>query len=141
MGDSFQTIVDRDASLVQAESLAKSIREWLVDEQVVVAELTDCVLGSPGGHAPGPRFDDVLVKPDTSSTRQLCTNGLEIVVGRTVFHAGGIGFGLVCQHCGKRLGEGGNQWTQAMDEWCFERGPAVFVCPSCGQGTGVADWI
>lgn len=35
MGDWFQTIVDEEASVEEAETLANEIRDWLVDRRIV----------------------------------------------------------------------------------------------------------
>ena len=41
MGDTFQTIVDRDASPQDAPNLARPVVEWLVTEGIVVAVYTE----------------------------------------------------------------------------------------------------
>jgi len=147
MGDYFQTIVDREVSTAEAQTLASTIRDWLITEQIVEGTPTDCILGSDGGYAPGSHFEEVLAQPDIN-TRRLRTNGLEIDVGRTVFHAGQFGLELICPQCGARsdrksLGIGSEMhalWGKAVDEWYFDRGPGILACARCGQAISVVDW-
>ncbi|GAA2081629.1 hypothetical protein GCM10009780_19210 [Actinomadura alba] len=88
MGDWFQTIVDVQAASGEAEALAADVRDWLISSGVVSAERTDCVLGSDLGYPPGPRVDEVVDNSGCSLPWQnVSANGLDIITGRTIFHA------------------------------------------------------
>jgi len=52
MGDNYQTIVDLEADLQSASALATRVRDWMVSQQVMVAQETDCVMLGGLGHAP-----------------------------------------------------------------------------------------
>lgn len=81
MGDSFQTIVDGEVALDEAQALADRTRVWLVEAGIVEASLTEGrVLGNDGlGYAAGPRAEQ------TSDGGRYEAAGLAIVVGRTAF--------------------------------------------------------
>jgi hypothetical protein len=142
MGDWFQTIVDRDASLAEAPALGSAVRDWLIERRVIAANPADCVLGSKGiGYPPGTDFEQVLEAPEAPDrrTRELWTNGFHVTVGRTVFHAGQNGLELVCQKCGTRS-DGGELWGKAVDEWYAAKGPGLLPCSTCGNPEAVTDW-
>lgn len=46
MGDSFQKLVDKDATADEAERLARRVLAYLVERGVVQPERSDCVLGA-----------------------------------------------------------------------------------------------
>ena len=56
MGDWFQTIVDKDASVEEAEILAYEIRDWLIDRGIIQATMTDCVLRGGGREYSGTKL-------------------------------------------------------------------------------------
>ena len=99
MSDSSVTLVDLDASPKEAERLAEALRDWLVEQRIISAETSDCVLGSDEGHRPGEQLAHALDKPEdaeSSDLRRLMTNGVAFQVGRTVFDAGDSGAELRC---------------------------------------------
>jgi hypothetical protein len=98
VGDWFQVIVDVEVSGDAVEALADDVRSWLIEDSIVVAKRSDCVLSSEYGHAPGLRVGSA-VESSGDHFVGLRTNGLEIVTGRTVFDAGQGADGLMCPHC------------------------------------------
>jgi hypothetical protein len=139
MGDYFQRIVDRDVSPDEAQPLAGRIRDWLVGQEIIVGNLTDCVLGGGGkGYPPGANFERV-VDGEENHTRTLRTNGLAIVIGRTLFGPGQGGFELICRQCGLRT-NGGQTWGDAVSEWYKGRGTGRFACPRCAHAEPVTEW-
>lgn len=64
MGNHFQTIVDLHATPADATALAARGLDWLVAEGIVRAERTDCVLGAPLGHPPGPLWAKAVEQVD-----------------------------------------------------------------------------
>jgi hypothetical protein len=142
MGDSFQTIVDRDIPAAEAEPVASAVLQWLVERGYVERGQRDCILGKGGmGHPPGPNYRAIveLSKRHRDNTLKLRTNGLSIIRGRTVFDAGQGGLELVCRQCGSRI-EGNNSWSKAIREWHEGKGGFLFSCPECGHVEPVSEW-
>ncbi len=138
MGNLFQSVVDPEAIEAEAPALADRVLRWLIDEEVVVPERSDCILGE-GGHGPGPLY----VKATGTSDGHLLglrTNGLEVVSTRTVFHNGGLGFDIVCLSCGGRFGPQNSLWGNAVDEWYERRGPGLLACPACKAMLTITEW-
>jgi hypothetical protein len=138
MGDSFQVIVDRDADKDAAPGLATAIHDWLVTAGIVLAEPTDCVLGSEAGFAPGPNYQDV-VDEKYEHLEDLQTNGLELITSRTIFDSGQGGFELVCSACSASF-EPPDEWGKAVGEWYKHEGPGLLSCPDCGKAAPITDW-
>jgi hypothetical protein len=144
MGDTFRTIVDREATLAEAPTLADHVSSWLIEEGIIASKRTDCVLGSREGYPPGPRFPYALDKLRdplgifAKGTRTLSTNGLEIVIGRTVFDSG-QGGQILCPSCGEESAswEG---WQDAIAQWSDSSGPALLRCALCGRAAPVTEW-
>jgi hypothetical protein len=101
MGDYFQSIVDRDATVAEAESLGADIREWLIEQRIIAAQMKECVTGAPVGYPPGANADSATAEFDEAWCRYW-TDGLRIVTRRSVFWCGEGGFDLACNTCGKR---------------------------------------
>jgi hypothetical protein len=84
MGDLFQTLVATAVEDSRARELAERLRSWLIEEAIVVAETSDCVLGGSGtGHRPGLNFR-TAVELDDEFLLRLATNGVDLEVGRVV---------------------------------------------------------
>ena len=140
MGDWFQTIVDKDASVEEAEILAYEIRDWLIDRGIIQATMTDCVLGGDGrGYPPGPNYAGAVGSGDHSSFLQLWTNGLELIVGRTVFDSGQGGNTVLCPKC-QTPQANHIQWVDAVGEW-YEGKAALLLCPHCKTATPITEWV
>jgi len=135
MGDWFQIIVDRDAGEDEAPALAASIRDWLISEGIIGSEMTDNVLGSdrgyPPGHNQGKAVDEEV--PD------LWANGLDIIIGRSVFDSGAGEISLICAECGERF-QLTDAWTEAIGEWHSRRGPGLLSCIRCSHTRTITEW-
>ncbi|KUM72401.1 hypothetical protein [Streptomyces curacoi] len=147
MGDHFQTIVDLAASPQQAPHLAERVVEWLVAEGIVLAERTDCVLGQPLGHPPGPHWQRA-VGPDDADWDPW--DGLAVYTGRTVFHGGqGEPEAVSCPRCGVTTRLITDEWeliddawapfSEAIDAW-HKTGAARVDCPACAEAVPLTDW-
>lgn len=139
MGNYFQTVVDLDATESDAEAVAAAGLEWLVEEGIVAAELTDCVLGAPLGHPPGPRWREAVVEDGWEPS-----DGLKVITGRTVFDGGqGEPWFAVCPHCAGRVdlstGEVWEPFREAVDTW-NDTGRAAVACPECGRTGDLTAW-
>ena len=139
MGDWFQTIVDRDASLEEARELAREIRDWLVDRGIVQETVTDCVLGGDGhGYPPGPNFEQVTDTSPHHDIRNIWTNGLQLIIGRTVFDPGQGDHNIICPQCQTAYDDHG-QWSKAISEW-YEGKAGMLRCTHCKQPTPIIEW-
>ncbi|MFI7678959.1 hypothetical protein [Actinophytocola sp. NPDC049390] len=136
MGEWFQTIADVDATPDEAAGLADEVVAWLVAEGIVLGGRTHCLLGAEDlGYPPGPRCaraaDDVDVPFPVG-------DGLDVRIGRTVFHGGQSGVDRVsCPHCGASA-----EWDEVSDTigtW-FESGVGGHSCRACGRTAGLNDW-
>lgn len=140
MGDCFQKLGDLDATAEEALGLADSVTAWLVAEEIVSSELTDC--GFSGlGRRPGRRSGGALADPDHADGlwTRLSTNGLRIDVERQVYFGGQGGVSdAACPNCGNiaRFGD----FSDAYDDWVKD-GVADHACPACTQSSLTNDWI
>ena len=138
MGDWFQTLVAPDITAAEAKAAGDGMLAWLVAEEIVSPETTDCVLGAGAGHPPGPRYAKATGKIDPRLL-DLWTNGLAVVCKRTVFHSGQGGFELVCSGCEAKF-EPPDRWGDAVGEWFKGSGPGDLACPVCGASRSIAAW-
>ncbi|MFC8668515.1 hypothetical protein [Streptomyces sp. NPDC057199] len=113
MGDHFQTVVDVDATADEARALAARVVEWLVAEGIVLGERTDCVLGQPLGHPPGPNWRRAVEEsPDWDPW-----DGLAVHTGRTVFDSGQGGpESVTCPRCRATTPLSGETYDEPYDE-------------------------
>lgn len=83
MGTWFHAIVDRDATgHEEAVRLERKVMDWLIADGIISAKLDDCVLGSEGGHRPGPRYAAALADPAQDMFLELRTNGVQAITQR-----------------------------------------------------------
>ncbi|MFE9171004.1 hypothetical protein ACFYNZ_16000 [Streptomyces kebangsaanensis] len=147
MGDHFQTIVDLDASPREAPPLARRAVEWLVAEGIVLAERTDCVLGQPLGHPPGPNWRRAVAEDDGDWEPY---DGLAVYTGRTVFHGGqGEAESARCPRCAattrlytdsrELIAEAWTPFSEAIGTW-HRTGAADVECPACAASVPLPDW-
>jgi hypothetical protein len=137
MGDHCISIVPRQLHYPGAAKKAKEILDWLVAEQIVQSEKTDCILGEEGGYALGPGAAKVTDHPDFLPNG-LITNGLEIVVGKNVFHAGENGVDeMICPNCDEDVLE--EDGLDAVDDW-FKGATDKLICPACGESVEYFDF-
>src|SRR5688572_18034841 len=96
MGDNYQTIVDLEADLQSAGTLVTRVRDWMVSQQVIVAQQTDCVMLGLG-HAPGPNHILAVGETPYPLPFELRINGVKFIAERHVFYSMGIGdTSLIC---------------------------------------------
>lgn len=149
MGDTFQTIVDLDASPQDAPRLAERVVEWLVAEGIVLAERTpDCVYGQPLGHLPGPNWERAVTDQPWGRSPG---DGLATYTERTVFHRGQGGMEAVrCPRCQATTRLYTEEWKLIEDTWTpfaqaistwHETGAADVDCPACAEPVPLPAWI
>ena len=148
MGDWFQSIVDVEASEAEARGLADRVVGWLIVEGIVVDQRTDCTLGD-SGHAPGSNYPAAVVEPwdGLLTTRP---NGMEVEIGRRVFHPGQGGTDrATCPFCLKvnvlqeeRTYELTPRWedfSDAISSW-YEGGTGELRCTDCQRIVTLNEW-
>lgn len=138
MGDGFQNLVAPEIAAAQAQAAGDRMLQWLVAEQLVLAETKDCVLSDGVGHPPGPQYAKATGKADPHLLKGW-TNGLAVITKRTVFHSGQGGFELICSACKSRF-EPPDGWGDAVGEWFEQTGPGDLACPACGVARPIDQW-
>ena len=141
MGEWFETIADVEANPEDADHLGAEVLSWLVEQGIVVAEPTECILGNHG-HRPGPNYAAATVEP-WDDLHELATNGFRVVTGQSVFYSMGVDQ-VVCPHCKAVVVDGQDQdsWSDfspVIDEW-YLGGTGVRACRHCGKPVGINEW-
>jgi hypothetical protein len=141
MGDWSQSLVDVEVSAEDAPELGARLTRWLIDTGVISAEQSDCVLGTPLGHPPGPNYGRAIGGTDPAPV--LWTNGAAISVGRVVSYSYEPEV-LTCRHCGHRElpAPDGQNWQAvfaAVGDWA-DGGVGEVPCPSCGAANDLNGW-
>lgn len=141
MGDWSQSLVDVEVSAEDAPELGARLTRWLVDTGVIMAEQSDCVLGTPLGHPPGPNYGRAV--GGTEPAPVLWANGAAISVGRVVSHSYEPE-ALACRYCGhQEVLALNDQKLQvafaAIGDWA-DGGVGAIPCPSCSAANDVNGW-
>jgi hypothetical protein len=149
MSDHTITLIDRDVLPDEAESLARTLLDWLVESGIVERELTHCVLGEDGmGHRPARNFMVVTGQPEDPNVtnmnhaafRGMATNGLQIIKGRHMTVSGEGSYDCaICRECGAERAVFDEDWNQAGTEW-IETGNGLLRCEACGRSANVSEW-
>jgi len=132
-------IVVLDVSLEEAESLADLVRNWLIQEKIILTTL-DAQPSSRGNKIWSRAW---AYKWDADLTFQARTApcGLEIAIGRRVFDSGGHGIdALVCPACGTRHDPEIVPWSDAVGNWNAGDDHSAMKCPACGTEQRIVAW-
>ena len=137
MSDNIVWLVDQDASADEAPALAERVRAWLAARRIVVAE--------PGRTEDGTvllgRGDAAAAWDAVPLDQPILPCGLEVSVGRRIFHTGGNGIdGIRCPACGTVHGADDLPWSDAVEAWLLEAGDDTMACRACGARRSIADW-
>ena len=139
MGNTYQDIVVPTARLEDAARLAGNVLKFLIESEIVLPQSTDCTLGSKNGYSPGKRFAEAVI--ETSDVlHSLHANGMDVVIGRTVFHNGGLGLeAMLCPACGANQVAG--DWGDAVDRWYAGDDNAPLACRACRAESPLTRWV
>jgi len=136
MGDTFQTIVDRDAAPQDARRLARSVVDLWVAEGIVLA---DAEPGwGPGGlpaHPPGPRWDKAV-----DDAYGGAPEGVVVHSERRVFHSTFLARepSTSCPRCAAVAADP-LLISEAVERW-HRTGEAEFRCHACGEAFPLPAW-
>jgi hypothetical protein len=144
MGERFQTIVDTEATLEEADHLARHVVAFLTERGV---------LGRPseeGGYARGPNALAISEREPHPENRPAVHEPippvyfhLQVVIGRNTQSSDLNEFQpprASCPACGKSLEDLEAEWVPAAQAWIAGDTEASLACPSCGKITGVSRW-
>ncbi|HEV3117698.1 MAG TPA: hypothetical protein VGY58_11625 [Gemmataceae bacterium] len=153
MGTHFRILVDRTASAKDAPALAGTVMNYLIRRRIIECERSDCTLGDKGGFRPGANVEEALASwaargdeagPLSAAViandlRGYACNGVEEVVGRTVFHNQGAGLDVVrCPLClANQLEE---DWGDAVGRWYDGDDCAPLPCRHCNESSPIVEW-
>lgn len=150
MSDHFYALAAPGPSQSELDALDERVLDWLVAEDIVERELTDCILSMDShGHRPAPRFMTASSEPETPTSGNCCyalfsemkVNGLEIVKGRHIIVYGEGSYECsICPACGAEGPVWGDRWNAAADEWLNWRGPGNFQCMECSAVRSLPEW-
>jgi len=154
MGDSFEVVVDVDATLDQAPRLGTAMIAWLTVEGIIEASPTsDRDVWEAGYYLPGPHHRLAAAHRDdpyTLTFAQSRLGRLEVTTGRSVFYpTQGKPGPAVCPLCGYAVtltdpdtGEVTDGWQlfdNALADWC-DGGPGTAICPNNGSVIAINEW-
>lgn len=152
MGGYYETVADVEATEAGAPNLAETIVWWLADEGIILEKRSPCVASSDAGYPPGPRAVAALSAPDNNGIPRLGYNGLDVQVGRRVFHPlGGVYGPVICPRCTEAVvlqdltappPAMTAQWelfSDALNSW-YHGGSAEVQCPHCAATVEFNDW-
>ncbi|WP_328440072.1 hypothetical protein OHA71_28875 [Streptomyces sp. NBC_00444] len=140
MGDTFQTIVDLDASPHDAARLAAPVVEWLVAEGIVLATAEQgWALEDHPAHPPGPNWSKAV-----ADARWGDPEGLAVHTERHVFYSLGERGpdAVTCPRCGQTTaveGDVSSRISTAAEAW-HKTGSADVDCPACAESVPLSAW-
>jgi hypothetical protein len=147
MSDSFQMVVDVEATLSQAGEVAQAVLRQFREQDLIQGEANpDCVLGDTG-FRPGPTVSK-LYRLGKGELRfwELKTCGVEPTVGRG-FNEWALGpscEGFTCPACGAGIDPFAEVFVgaigRAVGEWMDESGPPLVSCPECRKKQPIIEW-
>lgn len=139
MGANVEWIVDLDVSLEDAPALAERVKEWLLDREIISRTLcpersyNDAELMNRGACA--AQWDAYPTHSHTSM------QGLEVHIGRQVFHTGDNGIqAICCPTCGAAHDPDEVPWSDAVGAWYLNEATHTMTCPACRASLSIVDW-
>jgi hypothetical protein len=145
MSDTYRAIVDLEATLEQAQTLAQRVVRRLSEEGLIMPSPdADATLGDGGGYRPGHRIADLYYRPEYKWFLTLTTNGMEVYAKPYVNVWGfTINEDATCPLCHvvlpfedqvvERFGEAASQFIAGSAR------PAV-SCPRCSIASAAQKW-
>lgn len=125
-------------SLEDANSLGIQIVRELCNQGIISSEpQTHELHGIGARYAVGPNIGDHTV----GVHHEVVPCGLDVEVGRKVFDAGEVGFGLVCPECSESIDSDSIDWLSAVSTWAEAEQTSNFRCPQCEHESSFSNWF
>ena len=140
MGDTFQTIVDRDVSREDAPRLAERVVEWLVTEGIVLAEAEPgWALSDHPAHPPGPHWQKAV-----EDARWGAPEGVAVYTEHHIFFSNWAPGPptVTCPRCENTVTAEDDAWPrfdEPIDAW-YKTGTADVECPACAESVPLSAW-
>lgn len=144
MGDHTQSVVGRKiATLEESKQLGERALAWLIQQEIIEHQLTDCCLVDPG-YPPGRHYqracslEDSEAELDRAGLFMCRTNGVQLYMQRYPFvnHQGNFGPAR-CPCC--TAARDIDAYYQACDDW-LNGGTGQLHCDQCSTTEPVPDW-
>jgi hypothetical protein len=141
MTDTFQAIIDTQASEAEASHLADHVVSFLAGRGVIERKAQP-----EGGYLPGPKALAYCVLSAHPEDREFMPAGprhLQVVLGRTTHSTDMKEFRpgrAACPACRAELEDPDSAWEAAAHDWLGGDDRAALRCPACGKESAVAGW-
>jgi hypothetical protein len=148
MSDSFEMLIDVDATPSEANGVAKAVLERFRKLGLITGRTDrDCVLGDGKGYRPGPAVRTLCkLGKGYFPFWEMSPCGVESRIGRR-YNYDALGpscEGFACPACEADFEPFGNDLAEAIakaaDKWADETGPGNVTCPQCRKKQPVTDW-
>ncbi|MFF1544081.1 hypothetical protein [Streptomyces sp. NPDC058291] len=137
MGDTFQTVVDRDATPEDAPRLAGAVVDLLVAEGIVLARAEPgWALGDDPAHPPGPHWHKAV-----ADARGGSPEGVAVYTRHRVFYSSFDDrwtAAVSCPRCRTGLRDTA-PFSDPIDRW-YRTGEADVECPACAATVPLEAW-
>lgn len=139
MSDSVDWIVVLDVPLEAASVMADRVRNWLVEEKIILA--TADAMPSSRGNKLWSRAWAYQWDANLTFQARLSPCGLEVIVDRRVFDAGDHGIeALACPACRVQHAPDTLLWPDAVGAWHAGNDRSLLKCPACGIEGSIVEW-
>jgi len=136
MSDYSISFVSKQSSFPNNNVKAKEIIDWLIYQDIIKPNLTNCILSSEKGYSISDGAKQITISPDKLPF-SLITNGLEIITERQVFDTGENFIDeLICPDCNENIVS--EEWD--LSPWSNQESDNL-ICPLCGNEAEIHDYI
>ncbi len=143
------SLVDSHISTTEAERAAQDILRYLVDNDIVEATPSDCVLGNKPGYRPGTNFiaaADISPADESASNCNYddfirwVTNGLAIRTNNCeAYNPEGTWDRVTCPQCRQHRPQD-EVWQSAVSAWYEGQDESLLTCAHCGNASSITAW-
>lgn len=138
MGNYYTSIVPIEVDDSAVDHVELRILTWLQDDRIIQKELTNCLLGSELGFAPDVHYYKAIHEDfKDNDILSLKTNGLEVIMNRTVFSTHELD-NLNCPNCGHDILA--TNWSDSISDW-HDGGEGLFTCDQCHKTQSITEMI
>jgi hypothetical protein len=146
MSDSFELLIDHDASPDNAAQIGKSITDTLIAQQIVLPSANSICVLNGNGFPPGPRLQELYcVSKNEGRFWDLLTNGVKLHTERYVnFFGFPVYEHSACPTCHERFANNSSLMDRIYDCVAFfvnDGRLECIYCPSCAAQIRCDHWI